>query len=187
MKTYVVKVALRGISPMVWRRFRLSGETSLAAFHYIIQIAQGWQDDHLHQFRIYGKNYGISYSGGIGFPDNPDKITLDDFEFNAGDLFTYEYNFVEHWLHDIRIEAVLANSDLKSPFCLAGNRMPGATLADETAKTLALLNAIIHADETTTVRDIRPLIEALDAVRFNRQLRQLNLDSPELEPIVIWL
>ncbi|WP_340618062.1 IS1096 element passenger TnpR family protein [Xenorhabdus entomophaga] len=55
---------------MVWRRFRLSGGTSLATFHYIIQIAQGWQDDHLHQFRIYGKNYGISYSGGIGFPDN---------------------------------------------------------------------------------------------------------------------
>ncbi|WP_338885869.1 hypothetical protein [Xenorhabdus sp. TH1] len=41
MKTYIVKVALRRTSPMVWRRFRLSGETSLAAFHYIIQIAQG--------------------------------------------------------------------------------------------------------------------------------------------------
>ncbi|MCC8385811.1 hypothetical protein J8V45_18320 [Photorhabdus laumondii] len=37
---------------MVWYRFRLSGETSLAALHYIIQIVQGWQDDHLHQFRI---------------------------------------------------------------------------------------------------------------------------------------
>ncbi|WP_368666831.1 hypothetical protein [Xenorhabdus sp. PB62.4] len=49
MKSYVVKVALRGISPMVWRQFRLSGETSLAALYYIIQIAQGWQDDHLHQ------------------------------------------------------------------------------------------------------------------------------------------
>ncbi len=85
---------------MIWHRFRLSGETSLAAFHYIIQIAQGWQDDHLHQFRIYGKNYSISYSDGIRFPDNPDKITLDDFEFDAGDLFTYEYNFFEHWLHD---------------------------------------------------------------------------------------
>ncbi|WP_422108870.1 IS1096 element passenger TnpR family protein, partial [Xenorhabdus bovienii] len=64
-----MKVALLGISPMVWHRFRLSGEISLAALHYIIQIVQGWQDDHLHQFRIYGKNYGISYSGGIGFPD----------------------------------------------------------------------------------------------------------------------
>ncbi|NHB90454.1 hypothetical protein C5471_23365 [Photorhabdus tasmaniensis] len=31
MKTYIMKVALRGISPMVWRRFKLSGETSLAA------------------------------------------------------------------------------------------------------------------------------------------------------------
>nr|WP_230333131.1 plasmid pRiA4b ORF-3 family protein [Xenorhabdus nematophila] len=26
---------------MIWRRFRLSSETSLAAFHFIIQIAQG--------------------------------------------------------------------------------------------------------------------------------------------------
>ncbi|WP_279627204.1 IS1096 element passenger TnpR family protein [Xenorhabdus miraniensis] len=39
---------------MVWRRFRLSGETSLAAFHYLIQITQGWQNDQLHQFHIYG-------------------------------------------------------------------------------------------------------------------------------------
>ncbi|CDH34758.1 hypothetical protein [Xenorhabdus bovienii] len=42
--------------------------------------------------------------------------------------------------------------------------MPGATLADETAKTLALLNTVIHADETTTVRKIRPLIDDLDTV-----------------------
>ncbi|MBS9441737.1 plasmid pRiA4b ORF-3 family protein [Photorhabdus heterorhabditis] len=157
MKTYIVKVALRGISPMVWRRFRLSGETSLAALHYIIQIALGWQDDHLHQFRIYGKNYDISYSGGIGFPDNPYKIMLNDFEFDAGDRFTYEYNFFEHWIHDIRIETVLENSNLASPFCLAGNRMPDATLGDESDKTLALLDVIIHADDSTTVGEIRPL------------------------------
>ncbi len=142
---------------MVWRRFRLSGETSLAALHYIIQIVLGWQDDHLHQFRIYGKNYGISYSGGIGFPDNPYKIMLNDFEFDAGDRFTYEYNFFEHWIHDIRIETVLENSNLASPFCLAGNRMPDATLGDESDKTLALLDVIIHADDSTTVGEIRPL------------------------------
>ncbi|MDE1488803.1 plasmid pRiA4b ORF-3 family protein [Xenorhabdus bovienii] len=192
MQTYIVKVALRDISPMVWRRFRLSGKTSLAAFHYIIQIAQGWHDDHLHQFRIYGKDYGISYSGGIAFPDNPYKVTLDDLEFDAGDRFTYEYNFFENWLHDIRIETILDNSNLKSPFCLAGNRMPRATLADECDKTLALLEAIVNADEAATVGDIRSLIDELDAVRFNRkkvnrQLRQLNLGSPELEPAVIAL
>ncbi|MCP9269396.1 plasmid pRiA4b ORF-3 family protein [Xenorhabdus sp. XENO-1] len=67
MKTYIVKVALRGISPMVWHRFRLSGETSLAAFRYIIQSAQGWPDDHLHQCRIIlsdspGHNFRLCFN-----------------------------------------------------------------------------------------------------------------------------
>ncbi len=55
---------------MVWRRLRIAADTSLAALHFIFQIVQGWGDDHLHQFHIYGKDYGISYEGGIGFVDN---------------------------------------------------------------------------------------------------------------------
>ncbi|MDV5373166.1 hypothetical protein QM092_24800 [Enterobacter hormaechei] len=31
---------------------------------------------------------------------------IDDFAFDAGDRFTYEYNFFEHWLHDVRVEAI---------------------------------------------------------------------------------
>ncbi|MDV5570767.1 hypothetical protein QM058_28515 [Klebsiella pneumoniae] len=46
---------------MVWRRLRIAADTSLAALHFIFQIVQGWGDDHLHQFHIYGKDYGISY------------------------------------------------------------------------------------------------------------------------------
>jgi hypothetical protein len=71
MKIYVIKIAVRGVSPMVWRRLRIAADTSLAALHFIFQIVQGWDDDYLHQFHIYGKDYGISYDGGIGFPDNP--------------------------------------------------------------------------------------------------------------------
>jgi hypothetical protein len=29
----------------------------------------GWSDDHLHQFRIHGKRYGIARIGGILFSD----------------------------------------------------------------------------------------------------------------------
>ncbi|MUN04678.1 hypothetical protein GNZ04_20820 [Escherichia coli] len=54
MKVYVIKIAVRGVSPMVWRRLRIAADTSLAALHFIIQIIQGWGDDHLHQFHIYG-------------------------------------------------------------------------------------------------------------------------------------
>ncbi|EKK3320091.1 plasmid pRiA4b ORF-3 family protein, partial [Salmonella enterica] len=38
MEIYVIKVAVHGVSPMVWRRLRIAANTSLAALHYIIQI-----------------------------------------------------------------------------------------------------------------------------------------------------
>lgn len=184
MKIYVIKIAVRGVSPMVWRRLRIAANTSLAALHFMIQIVQGWGNDYLHQFHIYGKDYGISYEGGIGFPDNPFRIVIDDFAFDAGDRFTYEYNFFEHWLHDIRVEIIHDDSTLKTPFCISGHGMPGATLA--------FLEAIVNADNTTTVGELRPFVDDLDAVRFNRQkinrqLSKLDLASPALEPEVIWL
>ena len=73
---------------MVWRRLRIPGNTSLAQLHHIIQIVNHWDDEHLHQFHIYGKNYGISYLGGIAFADNAYKIFFDDFNFDTGDKFT---------------------------------------------------------------------------------------------------
>ncbi|MCH6306285.1 hypothetical protein MMU39_23425, partial [Escherichia coli] len=79
-----------------------------------------------------------------------------------------------------------------APFCISGHGMPGATAADEFDKTLAFLEAIVNADDETTVGEIRPFADDLDAVRFNRhkinrQLSRLDLASPVLEPEVIWL
>jgi Plasmid pRiA4b ORF-3-like protein len=68
---YQLKVALIGISPMIWRRLQVSGDSTLADLHYILQIAMGWSDDHLNQFTIHGKQYGVYHSGGISFRDDP--------------------------------------------------------------------------------------------------------------------
>ncbi|HEA7343596.1 TPA: hypothetical protein RXK68_004496 [Escherichia coli] len=73
---------------------------------------------------------------------------IDDFEFDVGDRFTYEYNFFEHWIHDIRVEAIYKNTELKTPFCISGHGMPGATVADEFDKTLAFLEAIYLGEAT---------------------------------------
>ncbi|EJP2206773.1 plasmid pRiA4b ORF-3 family protein, partial [Salmonella enterica] len=54
---------------------------------------------------------------------------IDDFEFDVGDHFTYEYNLFEHWLHDICVEAIHENSTLKTLFCINGHGMPRATVA----------------------------------------------------------
>ncbi|MBC0060018.1 hypothetical protein FSJ07_022890 [Escherichia coli] len=85
---------------------------------------------------------------------------IDDFEFDVGDRFTYEYNFFEHWIHDIRVEAIYENTELKTPFCISGHGMPGATVADEFDKTLAFLDAIVNADDETTIGEIRPFADS---------------------------
>ena len=56
---------------MVWRRLLVSSETSLAQLHAYFQVAFDWSDEHLHRFRIQGKDDGIANRGGISFDDNP--------------------------------------------------------------------------------------------------------------------
>ena len=117
---------------------------------------------------------------------------IDDFAFDVGDGFTYEYNLFEHWLHDIRVDGIHENATLKTPFCMCDHGMLRAMVSDEADKTLTFLEAIINADDAATVGDIRTFIDDLDAVRFNRQkinrqLSKLDLISLALEPKVIWL
>jgi hypothetical protein len=174
MKDYFIKLSLRGISPMIWRRFWIPGKTSLAKLHGIIQLAFGWDNEHLHQFHIYGKDYGISYSGGLAFNDNAYKVYLDDFGFELNDKFTYEYNFFIHRIVDLRIEKIKNTSKKSQIYCVKGNGIPGASKYDEIEPTVALLKAIVNSNDNTTLADLKPCIDALNAVKFNKHyLNQL--------------
>ncbi|EBN8662852.1 plasmid pRiA4b ORF-3 family protein [Salmonella enterica] len=65
MKIYVIKVAVRGVSPVVGRRLRSAANASLAALHYIIQIVQGWGDDHLHHMASTAKDPSTFTTSGL--------------------------------------------------------------------------------------------------------------------------
>jgi hypothetical protein len=121
VQVYQLKVVLRDCSPMIWRRLLVTSDTSIAQLHSIIQIAMGWQDLHLHRFRIYGKEYGISRTGGMFFDDNPFQVKLSDFKLRAGERFEYEYDMGDFWQHDIRLEAMLPHDAGKTySLCVAG-------------------------------------------------------------------
>lgn len=152
---------------MIWRRLRAPGNISLAQLHHIIQIVNHWDDEYLHQFHIYGKDYGISYLGGVVFADNAYKVFLDDFDFDSGDKFTYEYNFFQQPIVDVRIENIKEMSSKTSIYCMKGNGMPGANQYDEIKAVHNILKAIENADEHARVSDIRPLFDKLNAVSFN--------------------
>jgi hypothetical protein len=65
---YRLRIMVAGISPLIWRRLLVPGETTLAELHAVVQTVFGWGGEHLHRFVIHGTEYGISYVGGQGFP-----------------------------------------------------------------------------------------------------------------------
>ena len=60
---YQLKIVLRDVTPMIWRRLLVASTTTIADLHASIQLAMGWEDLHLHQFLIYGKAYGRDGNG----------------------------------------------------------------------------------------------------------------------------
>jgi Plasmid pRiA4b ORF-3-like protein len=120
---YQLKITLRGISPLIWRRLLVHAETSIADLHHILQLAMGWTNSHLHRSLIHGKEYGIAYEGGIGFADDPSRIRLADFCFRLRERFLYEYDFENNWQHDLRVEQILeAEAGRIYPVCTGGKR-----------------------------------------------------------------
>ncbi len=89
-KVYQLKVTLRHITPLIWRRLRVTSDTTIARLHDILQTVMGWEDLHLHQFHIHGRTYGISRDGGILFDDDPHRVKLCDFKLRKGERFLYE-------------------------------------------------------------------------------------------------
>jgi len=122
---YQVKITLKYVRPPIWRRVQVRGDITLAKLHEIIQIAMGWFDSHLHQFRM-GKVY-------YGTPDVDEfsELTLkDDSKAQLGRVLTkpkqkiiYEYDFGDGWEHEILLEKVFPpEPGIRYPRCLGGAR-----------------------------------------------------------------
>jgi hypothetical protein len=121
VRIYQLKVSLRHISPLIWRRLLVTSDTTIAQLHAIVQIAMGWEGLHLHQFRIHGKTYGIYRDGGMSFADDPHQVILADFKLRRSERFVYEYDMGDFWQPDLQLEAVLPREPRKHyPVCTDG-------------------------------------------------------------------
>jgi hypothetical protein len=135
---YQLHLVLARISPMIWRRLLVSSETTIAQLHQYIQVAFDWSGEHLHQFRIHGKDYGIAYLGGISFDDNPHAVPLSRFRLHRRESFRYEYDFIANWRVDIRLEEIRPQ-DQHIPVCVGGR---AAAPGEEYAGALAYLQRL---------------------------------------------
>lgn len=103
---YVIKIRLLDTKPQIWRRFFVPGGITLDRLHDVIQIVMGWQECHLHEFRIAGRKY----------TERTDESRDDELEeagFKLCDLvqtergrFIYTYDFGDGWNHELLVEEI---------------------------------------------------------------------------------
>jgi hypothetical protein len=103
LEVYFVHVWIREIHPMLWRRFLVRSDSTLADLHVVLQIGFDWTDFHLHRFRIRKKDYAVPRCGGLGCCHDARKIKLGDLHFRINERFLYEYDFDDLWQHQVRL------------------------------------------------------------------------------------
>ena len=117
-----IKVTLVGSKPPIWRRLIVKDNIRLDELHSVLQVAMGWSDYHLHQYRV-----GNSY---IGIPEpefdfdvtDESKVCLHDIVFDPKDSFVYEYDFGDGWEHKIVLEKILPLDCSESPVVVKGKK-----------------------------------------------------------------
>jgi len=75
---FQLRVVLRGVSPLIWRRLLVRSDSSIADLHATLQFALGWSDQHLN---------GVA-QGAFSYTLNAGKTKTDGVEFNVNYLVT---------------------------------------------------------------------------------------------------
>jgi len=123
VQIYQIKVTLRYSHPSIWRRILVPGSTTLLKLHDIIQIVMGWENAHLHMFRIAGFVHDDPMNdvyGEMGAADEA-NLKLSQLAHHEGQRFTYEYDFGDSWEHTLVVEKIMSGQErLPHPICLKG-------------------------------------------------------------------
>lgn len=126
------RIALKGIRPPIWRRIQVPCTYTFWDLHVAIQDSMGWQDYHLHLFRVRDRFAGEELL--IGIPDDggflDDHETLPSWEFIVARHVTladrslvYEYDFGDDWQHSVTLEKIMPrDSGVQYPICVGGRR-----------------------------------------------------------------
>ena len=118
---YQLRAVMRGISPLVWRRLLVRSDSTVAQLHEALQIAFGWDDEHLNRFEIRGREYAVYRDGGGMIGIDARGVRLDGLKLRRLEGFVYEYDFGDSWIHDLRLETTLPINPRKVyPMCVAG-------------------------------------------------------------------
>ncbi len=118
-----LKVTLLGIRPPIWRRIAVPSAMTLGELHAVLQLAMGWTDSHLHDFRIGRTTYGDPEMLEELGDEDEWEAPLDQVAPQTKSRIRYLYDFGDSWEHEILVEKVgPPDPETRYPVCLAGKR-----------------------------------------------------------------
>ena len=114
-----MRIALRYVTPEIWREFLVPSATTLKKLHGVIQNVMGWTNSHLHEFEVRGTCYAPRELDvlGKGVKDTS-TVSLFDLGLEPGAKLMYTYDFGDGWEHDVTVLA--CDRPVHAPECLDG-------------------------------------------------------------------
>jgi hypothetical protein len=102
-EVYVFRATLVGVRG-VSRKLAVRGDRTLEDLHGLLQIAYGWDDDHLYAFWPSGKFWDREPGASFGQPDvcrdsgdRSARIGLDRLGLEVGQTVAYVFDFGDEW------------------------------------------------------------------------------------------
>ena len=126
-----LRVELRDVVPLVWRRIRVSNQWTLVSLHKWLQWIMGWNDSHAHEYHvgdsIVAPDWWIHERGyDVGEVTCRDErrvsVAKVVAELGPRGEFEYRYDMGDDWRLRIVIEELPAGmiEDVPLPLCIAG-------------------------------------------------------------------
>ncbi|MBW1990198.1 MAG: plasmid pRiA4b ORF-3 family protein [Deltaproteobacteria bacterium] len=190
-KVYQLRISLSGVRPEVWRRVLVTSDTTLEKLHRVFQAVMGWEDFHLHYFRIGPVLYqpqammeetdlmppalpaGTSIASEKG-------VRLSRALVAGARRFTYVYDFGDNWEHKIDVEKILPlDPHVHYPVCVEGERAcPPEDVGgpDGYRDFLEALRTPSHPDHQAILEWVRPTFEPdrFDWAKVNTRLSRVR-------------
>lgn len=167
------RIALSELEAEVWRIVDVPAEMRLSYFHVALQIAMGWRNVHLHEFRTEAAFYlnPREMDGQEGDAIDERRVTIADLiQDSKNHSFIYRYDFGDCWDHHIELESVHEfDGSTFTPSCVAG---AGACPLED-------------AGGATGYHRCREAFE-LRGQRWARGTKDSGLDR-EIEDLLIWI
>jgi hypothetical protein len=95
-----LRITLLDVSPPVWRLLRVPSAVPLTVLHSILQAAMGWEDRHLHEWRVDDAYFGSEADDGEAAVILGEVAPVDS-------VLHYDYDLSDGWEHLVEVVAVL--------------------------------------------------------------------------------